>query len=150
MHFGYSSWLAHLTTFDSYPTSKHKITNLEQKVEPKVLHKLYKHIWLCLISPFFPKRHVNITKETFVRSSWNNLSFEQCKPNLTTRSKQENLQFSSKWVHWALVNSWCFQRKITHIAIMKGLFMLALMVLHVTQAWGYGRQGSPVHSASCG
>jgi hypothetical protein len=35
-------------------------------------------------------------------------------------------------------------------AIMKGLFTLALMVLHVTQGWGYGRQGSPVHSASCG
>jgi hypothetical protein len=43
-----------------------------------------------------------------------------------------------------------FQKKITHTAKMKGLFAVALVVLNVTQECGYGRQGSPVHSAKLG
>jgi hypothetical protein len=31
------------------------------------------------------------------------------------------------------------QKKITHTVIIKGLFTVALVVLHVTQEWGYGR-----------
>ncbi len=42
------------------------------------------------------------------------------------------------------------QKKITHTVIIKGLFTVALVVLHVTQEWGYGRQGPPVHSAKLG